>query len=98
MHILEKVYSSHRPALSTSLRRIRELHWIKELGTAKPYGFDDQVKGVGTQSIASCKKTNIYALFNKHPRRNDHMAKDTTRKTSSSRVEYEHSCGPGGYD
>ena len=67
--ILEKVYSSDKPALSTSLRWIRELHWIKGLGTAKPYGFNDQIKGVGTLSSTSCKKTNIYALFNKHPRR-----------------------------
>ena len=53
----------------TSLRRTRELFWIKELGTAKPYGFNDQIKGVGTLSSISCKKTNIYSLFNKQPRR-----------------------------
>ena len=45
VQILEKVYSSDKPALSTSLRRIRELHWINELGTAKPYGFNNQIKG-----------------------------------------------------
>ena len=44
VQILEKVCSSDKPALSTSLRRIRELHWIKELGTAKPHGFNDQIK------------------------------------------------------
>ena len=43
--------------------------WIKELGTAKPYGFNDQIKGVGTLSSISCKKTNIYSLFNQQPRR-----------------------------
>ena len=69
VQILENVYSSDRSALSSSLRRIRELHWIKELGNAKPYGFNDQIKGVGTFRGTSCKKTNIYALFNKHPRR-----------------------------
>ena len=70
MQILEKVYhSSENPTLLTSLRRTRELFWIKELGTAKPYGFNDQIKGVGTLSSISCKKTNIYSLFNKQLRR-----------------------------
>ena len=71
VQILEKVYhSSKNPTLLTSLRRTRELFWIKELGTAKPYGFNDQIKGVGTLSSISCKKTNIYSLFNQQPRRN----------------------------
>ena len=70
VQILEKVYhGSENPTLLTSLRRTRELFWIKELGTAKPYGFNDQIKGVGTLSSISCKKTNIYSLFNKQPRR-----------------------------
>ena len=34
----------------------------------KPYGFNDQIKGVGTLSRISCRKTNIYGLFNKQPR------------------------------
>ena len=57
----------HYYILLTSLHRTRELFWIKELGTAKPYGFNDQIKGVGTLSSISCKKTNIYGLFNKQP-------------------------------
>ena len=70
VQILEKVYhSSENPTLLTSYRRTRELFWIKVLGTAKPYGFNDQIKGVGTLSSISCKKTNIYSLFNKQPRR-----------------------------
>ena len=70
VQILEKVYhSSENPTLLTSLCRTRELFWIKELGTAKPYGFNYQIKGVGTLSSISCKKTNIYSLFNKQPRR-----------------------------
>ena len=59
--ILEKVYSSDKPALSTSPHGTRELHWIKEVGTVKPYGFNDQMKGVdtlrvGTLNSTSCKK------------------------------------------
>ena len=70
VQILEKIYhSSGSPSLSTPLRRERELFWIKELGTAKPYGFNDQIKGVGTLSSTSCKKMNAYTLFKKHQRR-----------------------------
>ena len=66
VQIIEKVYhSSENPTLLSSFRRTRELFWIKELGTAKPYGFNDQIKGVGTLSSISYKKTNIYSLFNK---------------------------------
>ena len=69
VQILEKFYnSSEDPTLLTSLRRTRELFWIKELGTAKPYGFNDQIKGVGSLTSISCKKTNIYSLFNKQSR------------------------------
>ena len=68
--ILEKFYhSSENLTLLTSFRRTRELFWIKELGTAKPYGFNDQVKEVSTLISIPCKKTNIYSLFNKKPRR-----------------------------
>ena len=71
VQILEKVYhSSENPTLLTSIRRTRELFWIKEVGTDKPYGFNDQIKGVGTLSRISCKKTNIYSLLNKQLRRN----------------------------
>ena len=70
VQILEKIYhSSENPTLITTIRRTRELFWIKELGTAKPYGFNDQIKGVSTLSSISCKKSNIYSLFNKQPRR-----------------------------
>ena len=67
MQILEKVCSSDKPALSTSLCRIRELLWIKELGTAKPYGYNDQLKGFRTLSSTSRKKANIYATKKTHP-------------------------------
>ena len=50
-------------------RRLRELHWIKELGTAAPYGCNDQIKGVGTLSSPSCKHTNVLGIFNKQQRR-----------------------------
>jgi hypothetical protein len=33
------------PILSTPYRTDRELFWIKELGTAMPYGCNDNIKG-----------------------------------------------------
>ena len=70
VQILEKVYhTSENPTMLTSFHRTKELLWIKELDTAKPYGFNDEIKGVGILSNISCKKTNIYSLFNKQPRR-----------------------------
>ena len=64
VQIFEKVYhSSENPTLLTSFLRTRELFWIKELGKAKPYGFNDQTNGVGNLSSISCKKKNINSLF-----------------------------------
>ena len=69
VQVLEKVYhSSENPTLLTSCRRARELFWIKQLSAAKPYGFNDHIKGVDTLSSISSKKTNIYSLFNKQLR------------------------------
>ena len=54
VQILEKVCnSSENPTLLTLFRTARELFWIKELDPAKPYGFNDQIKGVGTLSSMS---------------------------------------------
>ena len=70
VHILEKIcHSSENPVNIGLHRRLRELHWIKELGTAAPYGCNDQVKGAGTLSSPSCKHTNVLGIFNKQQRR-----------------------------
>ena len=60
VQILEKIYhSSENPVNIRLHRRLRELHWIKELGTAAPYGCNDQIKGVGTLS----KHTNVLQTY-----------------------------------
>ena len=42
VQILEKIYhSSENPVNIRLHQRLRELHWIKELGTAAPYGCND---------------------------------------------------------
>ena len=42
---------------------LRELHWIKELGTASTSDCNDQIKGVGTLSSPSCRNTNVLGIF-----------------------------------
>ena len=70
VQILEKIYHSSENPVNTQLhRKLRELHWIKELGTAAPYGYNDQIKGVGTLSSLSCKRTDILGIFNKQQQR-----------------------------
>ena len=70
VQILEKIYHSLENPVNIPLhRRLRELHWIKELGTAAPYGCDDQIKGVGTSNSPSCKHTNVLGMLNKQQRR-----------------------------
>ena len=69
VQILEKIYHSSENSVNIQLhQRLRELHWIKELGTAAPYGCNDQIKGVGTLSSPSCKHTNVLGIFNKQQR------------------------------
>ena len=84
VQILEKVYhSSERPSLLNSFRKIREPFSIKELGTTKSYCFNDQIKGVGTLRNISCKKTNIFSLFNKNSRRKRSHGKGAIIKYAS---------------
>jgi hypothetical protein len=48
VRITEKIYHhTNSPILSTPYRTDRELSWIKELGTAMPYGCNDNIKAVG---------------------------------------------------
>ena len=69
VQILEKIYhSSENPVNNRLHRRLRELHWIKELNIAAPYGCNDQIKGVGTLSSPPCKHTNVLGIFNKQQR------------------------------
>ena len=70
VQILEKIYhSSENPVNIRLHRRLRELYWIKEFGTAVSYGCNDQIKGVATLSSPSCKDTNVLGIFNKQQRR-----------------------------
>ena len=62
--ILEKIYHhTNSPTLSTPYRRQREEFWIKELGTASPYGCNDNITGVGNLSSPNCSQVNVMNLF-----------------------------------
>ena len=79
VQILEKVYhSSENPTLLTSIRRTRELFWIKELGTAKAYGFNDQIKGSLPWTTSHARRqTSMVSLINNRDEK-DHGGKGTT--------------------
>ena len=83
IQILGKIHhSSENPVNIRLHRRLRELHWIKELGTAAPYGCNDQIKGVSTFSSPSCKHTNVLGIFSKQQRRKrSHGHRHYNRKT-----------------
>ena len=85
VQILENIYySSENPVNIRLHRRIRESHWIKELGTAAPYGCNDQIKGDGTLSSPSCKHTNVLGIFNNNndEREAIDIGITTTKKTT----------------
>jgi hypothetical protein len=44
------------------------LSWIKELGTAMPYGCNDNIKAVGNLWNPGCSEINVMSLFNTIPR------------------------------
>ena len=54
--------------LSAHYRTDRELLWIKELGTAMPYGCNDNIKRVGNLSRPGYSEINVMSLFNTIPR------------------------------
>ena len=71
--VIEKIYHhTNSPNLSTYYRREREEFWIKELGTASPYGCNDNVSSVGNLSSPSCSNINVMNLFPSFKRTRSH--------------------------
>ena len=70
VRILEKIYHpTNNPSLSTPLRRQREEFWIRELGTAAPYGCNDKIDSVGNLTSPRCSSVNVMRLFGSSQRR-----------------------------
>ena len=68
--IIEKIYHhTNSPTLSRPHRTDREEFWIQQLGTAMPYGCNDNIKGLGNLSSPACSSVNVMDLFNTSPRR-----------------------------
>ena len=66
VRILEKIYHhTNNPTLSTPFRRQREAYWIKTLGTAFPYGCNDNVQNVGNLTSPMGNNVNVMRLFSK---------------------------------
>ena len=62
--VIEKIYHhTNSPSLSTPYRREREEYWIKELGTASPYGCNDNVSSIGNLTSPLCSNVNVMNLF-----------------------------------
>ena len=75
VQILEKIYHSCETlTLLTSFCRTRELVQPNHMASMT------KSKGVGSLSSISCKKTNIYSLFNKQPRRKRSHGKEHYNK------------------
>ena len=61
----EKIYHpTNKPIYScTFFRRKREEHWIRQLGTAAPYGCKDHIDSIGNLTSPGCKSVNVLNLF-----------------------------------
>ena len=89
VQVLEKIYHSlENPTLLTTICRTRELFWTKELATAKPYGFNDQIKGASharRPTSHARRPTSIVFLINNRDEK-DHMEKGTIIKELLSQM------------
>ena len=71
VRILEKIYHPTNKPInsSTPFRRKREKHWIRQLGTAAPYGCNDHIDSIGNLTSPECQSVNVLNLFGQTSRR-----------------------------
>ena len=70
VRILEKIYHhTNSPKLSSPFRKQHEDFWIKELGSAMPYGCNDHIFEKGNLSSPGCSDVNVMSLFNRPDRK-----------------------------
>ena len=71
VRILEKIYHlTNKPINScTPFRRKREEYWIRQLGTAAPYGCNDHIDSIGNLTSPGCQSVNVLNLFDRTSRR-----------------------------
>ena len=54
---------------STPFRRKREEYWIRQLGTAAPYGCNEHIDSIGNLTSPRCQSVNVFNLFGRTSRR-----------------------------
>ena len=70
VRIIENIYHrTNNPDLETPLCMQKKDDWIRELGTATPYGCNDKIDGIGILSSPTCRSVNVMDIFNSAPRR-----------------------------
>ena len=70
VQVFEKVHKRFGSTKLTKPEQERvELKWIKELGTAAPYGLNDKINGVGILTSPSAIDVNRTGICNKQVRR-----------------------------
>ena len=55
--------------LSTPFRRKREKYWIRQLGIAAPYSYNDHIDSIGNLTSPGCQSVNVLNLFDRTSRR-----------------------------
>ena len=66
----EYIHPTNTPFNScTSFRQKREEHWIRQLGTAAPYGCNDHIDNIGNLTSPGCQSVNVINLFDRTSRR-----------------------------
>jgi hypothetical protein len=62
---------TNSPTLCTPFRRQQDEHWIRKLGTAFPYGCNDNIGSIGNISSPKCASSNVnvMGIFNNTSRR-----------------------------
>jgi hypothetical protein len=60
VRIIEKIYHHTNCPILTPYRTDRELFWIKELGTAMPYGCNDQVVKIRLYECDEFQEVSVY--------------------------------------
>ena len=89
VRIIEKIYHpTNSPNLSTPYRRKREEFWIRELGTAMPYGCNDNISTLGNLSSPSCKSINVLNLFQISQRRQRSHGHRKYKCSSNQKVDF----------
>ena len=91
VRIIEKIYHpTNKPINScTPFRRKREEYWIRQLGTAAPYGCNDNIDSIGNLTSPGCQSVNVLNLFDRTSRRHQSHASRRYNKPQIHNVSFD---------